>query len=53
MKPMSMKLDVEVDRESLDKAVAEIENAFPNIIFSGEVGVVHVNYTQNNFSSKE
>ena len=44
--------DVEVDRDGLDKAVAEIESAFPKVIFNGNIENVYVNYTQNNFKEE-
>ena len=51
-KGVDLALDVEVDRESMDKAIAEIESAFPRVVFNGNVKNVYVNYTQNNFRDK-
>lgn len=48
-KDSTINFDIEVDRKGLDKAVAEIESAFPKIIFNGKIKNVYVNYTQNNF----
>ena len=51
-KDKSVKLEVDVDRKKLDRAVAEIESAFPRVVFNGNVKNVYVNYTQNNFRDK-
>ena len=46
-------LGVDIDKESLDKTVAEIESAFPKVIFNGNVNEVYINYTQNNFNAND
>ena len=51
-KPVKLEVGVDVDREELDRAVAEIESAFPRVVFNGNVKNVYVNYTQNNFRDK-
>ena len=54
MRERTNKLDFEinVDGEELKTAVAEIESAFPKIIFNGDIKKVYVSYTQNNFSEE-
>lgn len=49
----NIKAKVEVDKTELDNVVAEIENAFPQIIFNGAIDSVYVNYTQNVFRGDE
>lgn len=49
----SLKVGIEVDDKELKQAVAEIESAFPKIIFNGKVKNVYVNYTQNNFKDEK
>lgn len=44
-----IEVGIDVDKEELDKAIIEIESAFPKVIFNGKVKNVYVNYTQNNF----
>ena len=51
-KSVKLEVGVDVDREELDRAVAEIESAFPRVGFNGNVKNVYVNYTQNNFRDK-
>lgn len=51
-KSVKLEVGVDVDREELDRAVAEIESAFPRVVFNGNVKNVYVNYTQNNFRDK-
>lgn len=51
-KSVNLEVGVDVDREKLDRAVAEIESAFPRVVFNGNVKNVYVNYTQNNFRDK-
>lgn len=55
MRERTNKLDFEinVDGEKLKTAVAEIESAFPKIIFNGDIKKVYVSYTQNNFSEEK
>lgn len=51
-KSVKLEVGVDVDRKELDRAVAEIESAFPRVVFNGNVKNVYVNYTQNNFRDK-
>jgi hypothetical protein len=51
-KSVNLEVGAAVDRESMDKAIAEIESAFPRVVFNGNVKNVYVNYTQNNFRDK-
>ena len=51
-KSVKLEVGIDVDREELDRAVAEIESAFPRVVFNGNVKNVYVNYTQNNFRDK-
>ena len=52
-KDQTLQVGIEVDWEELKTAVAEIESAFPKIIFKGRIKNVYVNYTQNNFKDDD
>lgn len=53
MKVDTLTVGVEVDKKEFDQAIAEIESAFPKVIFSGNVKNVYVNYTQNVFNENK